>query len=39
MLIIPFTSCKRAYKEPEEVAFPDKKDVDENYKRLLKCTY
>lgn len=23
--------CKGAYKEPEDVAFPDKKDVDENY--------
>ena len=30
---------KGAYKEPEEVAFPDKKDVDDNYKKLLKCTY
>ncbi|GAA0588948.1 proline dehydrogenase [Virgibacillus siamensis] len=27
---------KGAYKEPEEVAFPDKKDVDENYKKLIK---
>ncbi len=24
---------KGAYKEPEEVAFPDKKDVDDNYKK------
>jgi proline dehydrogenase len=23
--------CKGAYKEPDDVAFPDKKDVDENY--------
>ncbi len=26
--------CKGAYKEPEEVAFPRKKDVDENFIRL-----
>jgi proline dehydrogenase len=26
--------CKGAYKEPPEVAFPKKKDVDENYDRL-----
>lgn len=28
--------CKGAYNEPPEVAFPDKKDVDENYVRLMK---
>jgi proline dehydrogenase len=27
---------KGAYKEPAEVAFPEKKDVDENYKQLIK---
>ncbi|MYL58409.1 proline dehydrogenase [Virgibacillus halodenitrificans] len=27
---------KGAYKEPQEVAFPKKKDVDENYKKLIK---
>ncbi|MFD3448765.1 proline dehydrogenase family protein [Microbacteriaceae bacterium 4G12] len=27
---------KGAYKEPAEVAFPDKKDVDENYKKIIK---
>jgi proline dehydrogenase len=27
--------CKGAYKEPEEVAFPDKKDVDANYVRVM----
>ena len=27
--------CKGAYNEPAEVAFPDKKDVDENYVRLM----
>ena len=27
--------CKGAYNEPPEVAFPDKKDVDENYVRLM----
>lgn len=27
---------KGAYKEPPEVAFPEKKDVDENYKKLIK---
>jgi proline dehydrogenase len=26
--------CKGAYQEPEEIAFPKKKDVDENYDRL-----
>jgi proline dehydrogenase len=28
--------CKGAYNEPPEVAFPDKKDVDENYMRVMK---
>ncbi len=28
--------CKGAYNEPPEVAFPDKKDVDENYVRVMK---
>lgn len=27
---------KGAYKEPQEVAFPKKKEVDENYKKLIK---
>lgn len=27
--------CKGAYKEPETVAYPDKKDVDENYVKCL----
>ena len=27
--------CKGAYNEPPEVAFPDKKDVDENYVRVM----
>ena len=27
--------CKGAYNEPPEVAFPDKKDVDENYVRVV----
>jgi proline dehydrogenase len=27
--------CKGAYKEPPEVAFPDKKDVDDNYVRVM----
>jgi proline dehydrogenase len=27
--------CKGAYDEPPEVAFPDKKDVDENYIRVM----
>ena len=26
---------KGAYKEPEEVAYPDKRDVDENFKKLI----
>jgi len=28
--------CKGAYNEPPNVAFPDKKDVDENYIRVMK---
>lgn len=28
--------CKGAYNEPPEVAFPEKKDVDENYVRVMK---
>ena len=28
--------CKGAYNEPPEVAFPDKKDVDDNYIRVMK---
>ena len=28
--------CKGAYNEPASVAFPDKKDVDENYIRVMK---
>lgn len=28
--------CKGAYKEPETVAFPEKKDVDANFVRLMK---
>lgn len=27
--------CKGAYREPPEVAFPDKRDVDANYTRLI----
>jgi proline dehydrogenase len=27
--------CKGAYKEPEEIAYPSKPDVDENYVRLM----
>jgi len=29
--------CKGAYNEPPEVAFPDKKDVDENYVRVMRA--
>jgi proline dehydrogenase len=28
--------CKGAYNEPPEVSFPDKKDTDENYVRVMK---
>ncbi len=28
--------CKGAYKEPPEIAFPDKKDVDKNFSMLMK---
>ena len=38
MLKIParIRLCKGAYNEPPEVAFPDKRDVDENYVRCMK---
>ena len=29
--------CKGAYNEPPEVAFPDKRDVDENYVRVMRA--
>ena len=32
---IPIRLCKGAYRESSEVAFPRKKDVDENYVRLM----
>ncbi|HEX8294048.1 MAG TPA: proline dehydrogenase family protein [Pyrinomonadaceae bacterium] len=38
MLAVParVRLCKGAYNEPPEVAFPDKKDVDDNYVRCMK---
>jgi proline dehydrogenase len=38
MLQIParIRICKGAYNEPPEVAFPDKKDVDDNYVRVMR---
>ncbi len=32
---IPIRLCKGAYKEPSDIAFPDKRDVDSNYVRLM----
>jgi proline dehydrogenase len=32
---IPVRLCKGAYKEPSDLAFPDKQDVDNNYQRLM----
>jgi proline dehydrogenase len=32
---IPVRLCKGAYREPAEIAFPRKKDVDSNYVRLM----
>ncbi len=32
---IPVRLCKGAYKEPSDIAFPDKNDVDKNYVRLM----
>ena len=29
--------CKGAYNEPPEVAFPDKKDVDDNYVQVMQA--
>jgi proline dehydrogenase len=34
-LSIPIRLCKGAYREPSDVAFPRKKDVDANYVRLM----
>jgi proline dehydrogenase len=31
--------CKGAYKEPEDIAFPDKSDVDANFDLLVKIMY
>lgn len=33
----PVRLCKGAYKEPPEIAFPDKRDVDANFKRLTEA--
>lgn len=33
---IPVRLCKGAYKEPREVAFPSKREVDANYVKLMK---
>jgi proline dehydrogenase len=32
---IPVRLCKGAYREPSDIAFPKKQDVDENYIRLM----
>ena len=32
---VPIRLCKGAYKEPADLAFPKKKDVDANYERLM----
>jgi proline dehydrogenase len=32
---IPVRLCKGAYKEPSDIAFPEKNDVDKNYVRLM----
>jgi proline dehydrogenase len=32
---IPVRLCKGAYREPSDIAFPDKSDVDKNYVRLM----
>jgi len=32
---LPIRLCKGAYKEPSDVAFPKKKDLDQNYIRLM----
>lgn len=34
-LSIPVRLCKGAYKEPSDIAFPDKSDVDKNYVLLM----
>ncbi len=35
-LTIPVRLCKGAYNEPASVAFPSKRDVDQNYLKLMK---
>lgn len=35
-LKIPVRLCKGAYSEPPEIAFPSKKDVDANYRALMR---
>jgi proline dehydrogenase len=35
-LKIPVRLCKGAYNEPESAAFPAKRDVDQNYLKLMK---
>ncbi len=35
---IPLRIVKGAYKEPREIAYPDKTDVDENYKKLVQIS-
>jgi proline dehydrogenase len=35
-LKIPVRLCKGAYNEPESVAFPSKRDVDQNFLKLMK---
>lgn len=36
---IPVRLCKGAYREPPELAFPNKGDVDENYLRLMRLLF
>jgi proline dehydrogenase len=36
---IPVRLCKGAYKEPEELAFPDKASVDANFVKLMKILF
>jgi proline dehydrogenase len=36
---VPVRLCKGAYKEPAEVAFPRKEDVDKNYLKLMRLLF
>jgi proline dehydrogenase len=36
---VPVRLCKGAYKEPADIAFPDKSDVDQNFLKLMRMLF